>query len=86
MEQSETTFTPEQLGELLERSRSPGGVLAPDQLRALIAWSGTSDNEREALKSSLASTTQQVEAKPLAPTQRRGHVSLLDRIRGFIAR
>jgi hypothetical protein len=81
-----STYRTEQLAQLLDAWRQPGGVLAPDQLRGLIAWSGTTDEDREALEASLSTTRQQVEAKPLAPQQRRGHVSLLDRVRGFFDR
>jgi hypothetical protein len=38
------------------------------------------------LKESIAATEQQVEAKPLAPNQRRGHVSWLDRIKHIVGR
>ena len=86
MEQPPSTYSTEQLRELLDAWRRPGGVLAPDQLRALIEWSGTTDADREALETSLSATQQQVEATPLAPQQRRGHVSWLDRLRGFFSR
>ena len=89
-EMSETTstcsYTPEQLGEFLELWRRPEGVLTPDQLRALIAWSGTPDEERDAVRSELNSRQQEAKAKPLAPNQRRGHVSLLERARAFLSR
>ncbi|HET9286992.1 MAG TPA: hypothetical protein VFO26_05490 [Gaiella sp.] len=83
MGQPSSAYSPEQLRELLDAWRRPAGVLGPDQLRALIAWSGTPDADREALETSLSTTQQHVEAKPLAPRQRRGHVSRLDRLRGF---
>lgn len=86
MEHPHGTHTPDELSELLEAWRRPGGILAPDQLRALIAWNETPAGDREALKASLAVTEQQVEAKPLAPQQRRGHVSWLDRLRGLFRR
>ena len=81
-----TGYTSARLLELLEFSRRPEAVLAPDDLRALIEWSGTPDADREALKSVLASTRQQVPATRLAPNQRRGHVSLLDRIKHLLGR
>ena len=80
------TFAPEELGELLELWRRPEGVLSPPQLRALIAWSGTPAEERDALQVDLDSFEQVAEAMPLKPNQRRGHVSLLDRVRGFFSR
>ena len=86
MAEQRSTYSPEQLTQLLHAWRRPGAVLAPDQLRALIAWCGTTEEDREALEASLTTTRQQVEAKPLAPQQRRGHVSRLDRIRAFLDR
>lgn len=86
MDEQPSTYNREQLTELLHAWRRPGGVLAPDQLRALIAWSGTPEEDREALEVSLAATRQQVDAEPLTPQQRRGHVSRLDRVRGFLHR
>lgn len=77
------THSAEQLGEFLELWRRPEGVLSSDQLRALIVWSGTPDGEREALQADLDTTEQVVSAKPLAPNERRGHNSFLDRVRGF---
>jgi hypothetical protein len=86
VERPPTTYTPDRLAELLDAWRRPGGVLAPDELRALLAWSGTTAEDRESLQEALAVTQQQVEAKPLAPQQRRGHVSWLDRIRSLFRR
>ena len=83
---SSETYTTEQLQEFLHCWTLPGGVLAPDQARALLAWSGTPEEERPALKESIAATEQQVEAKPLAPNQRRGHISWLDRIKHIVGR
>ena len=80
------TYTPEELSRFLDASRKPGGVLTPDQLRGLIAWEGTPNDERGALESRLVTTRQQVRAERLAPEQRRGHVSLLDRIRHLVGR
>ena len=86
MTQGSEAHTQEQLQEYLHCWQLPGGTLAPDQARALLAWSGTPDEEREALKASIASTQQQVEAKPLAPNQRRGHASWLDRLKHLLGR
>ena len=86
MGQEQDTYTPTELAGLLDGWRKPGGLLAPDQMRALIAWSGTPDDDRLALQALLATTQQAAEAKPLAPQQRRGHVSWLDRIRGLFGR
>jgi hypothetical protein len=86
MAQAPETHTPEQLQEYLRCWQLPGGVLAPNQARALLAWEGTPDNERKALEASIAATEQQVEAKRLAPNQRRGHVSWLDRLKHAIGR
>ena len=44
------------------------------------------DEEREALEASIRATEQQVEAEPLAPNQRRGHVSWLDRVKHLLNR
>ena len=71
----------EQLREYLDCWRLPGGRLEPAQARALLEWSDTPEEERESLKKSLALTQQQVPARSLAPTQRRGHVSWLDRLK-----
>jgi hypothetical protein len=86
MAQPPETHTPEQLQEYLRCWQLPGGVLAPDQARALLAWSETPNEERRALKASIAATEQQVEAKRLDPNQRRGHVSLLDRLKHLLGR
>jgi len=86
MDEATGRYTPEELHGLLEFSRKPGGILTPEQLRALVDWSETPDVEREALSDSLESTRQQVKAEPLAPNQRRGHVSLRDRIASIFRR
>jgi hypothetical protein len=52
----------------------------------LLAWDGTPDEEREALKATIRAAEQQVEAKPFAPNQRRGHVGWLDRIKYILGR
>ncbi len=80
------TYTDQQLAEFLDAWRRPGGVLAPDQLRALLASDRTPAHERERLAADLEATQQQVKAERLAPEQRRGHVSLLDRLRHFLGR
>jgi len=80
------THTPEQLQEYLHCWQLPGGRLAPDQARALLEWDRTPDEEREALEASIRATEQQVEAKPLAPNQRRGHVGWLDRFKHLFDR
>jgi hypothetical protein len=74
--------SPAQLREYLQCWRLPGGRLAPNQLRALLAWSDTPEEERAGLTASLALTHQQVPARSLAPNQRRGHVSWLERLKG----
>lgn len=77
---------PEQLREYLHCWTLPGGTLAPEQVRALLAWDETPDGERPRLRASLATMQQQVPAKPLAPTQRRGHVGWRDRITALFRR
>ena len=74
---------PEELREYLECWRLHGGRLAPNQMRALLDWSETPVEERKGIEESLALTRQQVPARPLAPDQRRGHVSWLERLRGL---
>jgi hypothetical protein len=61
-------------------------VLARDQLRALLSWSGTPDEERPGLEAALAATEQEVEPERLSPNQRRGHVSWLDRLKHLVGR
>jgi hypothetical protein len=78
--------TQEQLQEYLHCWTLPGGVLTPDQAHALLAWEGTPDTERPGLEAHLASTRQQVPAEALAPDQRRGHASWLDRLEHFLRR
>jgi hypothetical protein len=84
MEQRGDTYSRRQLADLLEASRRPGVILTRDQLRALIGWSGTPESDRAALREALELTQQQVDARSLAPQQRRGHVSWLDRLRGLL--
>jgi len=86
VEQSGERERRRELADLLEAWRRPGVVLTPDQMRALIGWRETPEGDRAALRSALETTQQQVEAKPLAPQQRRGHVSWLDRLRGLFRR
>ena len=78
------TRTPEELQEYLRCWQLPDGTLAPDQARALLAWSGTPEEERRALKASIAASEQQIGAKRLEPNQRRGHVSWLNRLKHLI--
>jgi hypothetical protein len=73
--------TQEELQEYLHCWTLPGGRLTPEQTRALLAWDGTPEAERAGLEANLASTEQEVPAEPLAPNQRRGHVSWLDRLK-----
>lgn len=84
--QERKAHTEEELQEYLHCWTLPGGRLTPDQTRALLSWSGTPDAEREGLAASLAGTEQQVPAEPLAPNQRRGHVSWLDRLKYFLGK
>jgi hypothetical protein len=91
MQQSKQTGTEdahsaEELREYLHCWQLPGGRLAPHQIRALLSWDETPDDERESLKASLAGLEQQVPARPLAPNQRRGHVSWLDRLKAVVGR
>ena len=86
MAHASETRTQEQLQEYLHCWQLPGGRLTPEQARALLAWEGTPEAERDALKASLVLSQQQVPAEPLAPNQRRGHVSWLDRLKHLVAR
>ena len=76
----------DELREYLECWRLPGGTLAPDQMRALLDWGGTPEEEKAGLEESLALTRQQVPTRSLAPDQRRGHVSWVDRLKGVFRR
>jgi hypothetical protein len=76
----------EELQEYLHCWTLPGGRLTPEQARALLAWDGTPDAERPGLEADLAAAQQQVPAEPLAPHQRRGHVSWLDSLKHFLRR
>lgn len=80
------THTQAELQEYLHCWQLPGGRLAPEQARALLEWDGTPEEEREGLEASIRATEQQVEAEPLTPNQRRGHVSWLDRLKYFLGR
>jgi hypothetical protein len=80
------SHTPEALREYLHCWTLPGGRLAPEQARALLAWDETPEDERPRLRASLESMQQQVPATSLAPTQRRGHVSWRDRIKALFRR
>ena len=78
--------TQEQLHEYMRCWTLPGGLLTPDQTRALLAWDGTPETERAGLEAHLGSTEQQAAAEALAPDQRRGHVSWLDRLEHYFRR
>jgi hypothetical protein len=84
--QARRQHTEDELQEYLHCWTLPGGRLTPDQTRALLSWSGTPDAERAGLEASLAATQQQVPAEPLAPNQRRGHVSWFDRVKHLLGR
>jgi hypothetical protein len=86
MEEKSAMQEPAKLREYLECWRLPGGKLAPDQMRSLLEWDGTPEEDREGLQQDLAATEQQVPATSLAPNQRRGHNSWLDRIKGVFRR
>jgi hypothetical protein len=76
----------DELQEYLRCWQLPGGRLTPGQARALLDWDGTPEAERKGLQASLATTEQQVPAERLAPNQRRGHVSWLDRLKHLVGR
>jgi len=85
-ERPKNSHGPEQLREYLHCWTLPGGTLAPEQVRALLAWDETPDDERPRLRASLGTMAQQVPATPLTATQRRGHVGWRDRITAFLRR
>jgi hypothetical protein len=85
-ERPKVSHAPEQLHEYLHCWTLPGGTLAPEQVRALLAWDETPEEERPRLRASLATMQQQVPATALEPTQRRGHVGWRDRIKAFLRR
>jgi hypothetical protein len=85
-ERPKESHSPEQLQEYLHCWTLPGGTLAPEQVRALLSWDETPDDERPRLRASLETMRQQVPATPMAPTQRRGHVGWRDRIAAFFRR
>jgi hypothetical protein len=85
-ERPKESHAPEHLREYLHCWTVPGGRLAPEQMRALLAWEETPEDERPGLREALANTRQEVPASVLAPTQRRGHVGWRDRIVAFIRR
>jgi hypothetical protein len=85
-ERRKDPHAPEQLHEYLHCWTLPGGTLALEQVRALLAWDETPHEERPRLRASLATMRQQVPATPLTPTQRRGHVSWGDRIKALFRR
>ena len=86
MSEGRESHTQEELREFLRCWQLPGATLAPDKARALLAWSGTPDEERRALKASIAASEQQVDAKPLEPNRGRGHVGWLDRLKRLFGR
>ena len=86
MAEASESHTQEELREYLHCWQLPGGTLAPDQARALLAWSGTPDEERRALKASITAAEQQSDATHLKPNQRHGHVSWFDRLRQLFGR
>jgi hypothetical protein len=81
----EESHSPEQLREYLHCWTLPDAELAPNQVRALLAWSGTPEEERAGLKASLAATDQQVPVRSPAPNQRRAP-GWLERIKGLFQR
>ena len=82
----EDSHTPEQLREYLHCWTLPDAELAPNQVRALLAWSGTPEEERSRLKASLATTEEQAPAKSMSRNRRQGDVSWLDRLKGVFRR
>ncbi len=86
MADASETYTAAELAQLLELWRRPGGVLARDQLQALLEWRDTPAEDRGGLQADLATTVQHADPTPLAPSQRRGHVSWLDRLRALLGR
>jgi hypothetical protein len=68
------------------RGSAPAACWPPISSEPLLSWSGTPDDERAGLEAALAATEQQVEAERLAPNQRRGHVSWLDRVKHLVGR
>ena len=82
----EESHSPEQLREYLHCWTLPDAELAPNQIRALLAWSGTPEEERSRLKASLPTTEEQVPAQAPTPNQRQVHMSWLDRLKGVFRR
>jgi hypothetical protein len=85
-ERPKESHTQEELRDYLHCWTLPGGRLAPEQARALLAWDETPEDERPRLRASLESMRQRGPATSLAPTQRRGHVGWRDRIRALVRR
>ena len=81
----EESHSPEQLREYLRCWTLPDAELPANQVRALLAWSGTPDEERARLKASLA-THEQQGAQPVAPDQRRSRPNWLARIKSLFQR
>jgi hypothetical protein len=86
MAEASESHTQEELREYLHCWQLPGATLAPDQARALLAWSCTPDEERRALKASIAAAGQQAETTRLKPKQQLGHVSWFDRLKHLVGR
>lgn len=80
----EESHSPEQLREYLRCWTLPGADLPANQVRALLAWSGTPDEERARLKATLA--TQEQRVQPSAPNQGSTRTSWLDRIKRLFRR
>ena len=86
MAEPSESHTQEELREYLRCWQLPGATLAPDQARALLAWSGTPEEERRALNASIAAAEQQADATRPKPNQRRGQVSWFDRLKHLVGR
>lgn len=82
----EESHSPEQLREYLRCWTLPDAELAPSEVRALIAWSGTPEEERPRLKASLPDTQERLPPQSPAPNQRRDRATWLDRIKGLLRR
>jgi hypothetical protein len=89
------TYSPEQLGEFLDLWRRSDGAVSPDQLRALVAWSGTPDADRESMQAHLDALPQLTPAAERARVRAQGVLSgsvpdppsnLLERVRRIFSR
>ena len=81
----EESHSPEQLREYLRCWTLPDAELPANQVRALLAWSGTPDEERPRLKASLAAQEHEG-TPPVAPNPRRTRTSWLARIKRLFQR